>query len=522
VQRKAYLFEDKPDDPLGLDPTISEIPANLAADAKKYRDALIEAVADSDDVIAEKYLSGHAIDANELMVGIRKATVALKFTGVIPGSAFKKKGVQRLLDCVVNYLPNPLDITQVKGQDSEGQEVSVKADDRLKTAALAFKLWSDPYVGRLVFARIYQGQLKRGQSLYNPRTRRTERVSRLLLMRAMDKEEIDIAYAGDICAVVGVKDVITGDTLCDEDLDIRLEPPSFPEPVISMSIEPKSKADQEKMGTALQRLSAEDPTFRTFTDTETGQTIIAGMGELHLEIIRDRMFREFKVEADAGKPQIAYRESITGKAEAEGKFIRQSGGRGQYGHVWIEVEPNEKGKGFEFENAIVGGVVPKEYIKPVEQGIVEAMKNGVLAGYPVEDVKVKLYDGSFHDVDSSEMAFKIAGSMAFKEAARKASPAILEPIMAVEVVTPEEYMGDVIGDLNSRRGKIEGMNPRKDAQVIKAAVPLSEMFGYSTTLRSMTQGRAIYTMELSHYDETPKSVSDQIIEKLKGKETVTA
>jgi len=512
VQMKAYIFEDKSDDPLGLNPTISEIPANMVADAKKYRDALIEAVADSDDVIAEKYLSGHTIEADELMVGIRKATVALKFTGVIPGSAFKKKGVQRLLDCVVNYLPNPLDIAQVKGQDSDGKEVTVKADDRQKTAALAFKLWSDPYVGRLVFARIYQGQLKRGQSLYNPRTRRTERVSRLLLMRAMDKEEIDTAYAGDICAVVGVKDVITGDTLCDEDLDIRLEPPSFPEPVISMSIEPKSKADQEKMGTALQRLSAEDPTFRTFTDTETGQTIIAGMGELHLEIIRDRMFREFKVEADAGKPQIAYRESITGKAEAEGKFIRQSGGRGQYGHCVVTVEPNVKGKGVEVVNEIVGGTIPKEYIKPTTEGIMEAANNGVVAGYPVIDIIVRIIDGSFHEVDSSELAFKMAGIFGTKEAMRKAKPIMLEPIMKVEVTVPEEYQGELMGDINRRRGHIHGQESRDGACIITAHVPLETMFGYATDIRSLSKGRASYSMEPSHFEQVPASLLTKIVE----------
>ena len=512
VQMKAYLFEDKPDDPLGLNPTITDIPANLAADAKKYHDALVEAVADSDDVIAEKYLSGHALEPNELMVGIRKATVALKFTGVVPGSAFKKKGVQRLLDCVVNYLPNPLDITQVKGQDSDAKEVAIKADDRQKTAALAFKLWSDPYVGRLVFARVYQGQLKRGQSLYNPRTRRTERVSRLLLMRAMDKEEIDTAYAGDICAVVGVKDVITGDTLCDENLDIRLEPPSFPEPVISMSIEPKSKADQEKMGAALQRLSAEDPTFRTFTDTETGQTIIAGMGELHLEIIRDRMFREFKVEADAGKPQIAYRESITGTAEAEGKFIRQSGGRGQYGHCVVKVEPNVKGKGVEVVNEIVGGTIPKEYIKPTTEGIMEAANNGVVAGYPVIDFIARIVFGSFHEVDSNEMAFKMAGIFAFKDAMEQAKPILLEPIMKVEVVTPSEYQGDIVGDLNRRRGQIQGMETKNDLVYINANVPLETMFGYSTDVRSLSKGRASYSMEPSHFEQVPNSLLGKIVE----------
>jgi elongation factor G len=381
---------------------------------------------------------------------------------------------------------------------------------------------TDPFVGKLTYFRVYSGTLKAGSYVYNPISDRKERISRILRMHANTREDVEEAYAGDIVAAVGLKFTRTGDTLCEEGDPLILEKMTFPDPVIHVAIEPKTKADQEKMGEAMAKLAEEDPTLRISTNEETGQTIISGMGELHLEIIVDRMKREFRVEANIGKPQVAYKETIRKKVEAEGKFVRQSGGRGQFGHVWIELEPNEKGKGFEFENAIVGGVVPKEYIRPVEQGIVEAMKNGVLAGYPVEDVKVKLFDGSYHDVDSSEMAFKVAGSMAFKEAARKANPVILEPIMAVEVVTPEEYMGDVIGDLNSRRGKIEGMTPRKDAQVVKAAVPLSEMFGYSTILRSMTQGRAIYTMEISHYDEVPRSVADQIIEKVKGRDAHAA
>jgi len=429
VHQVAYMFEDNPADPLGMNPKIVEIPANMKDDAKSYRDALIEAVADSDDSIAEKYLAGEEISAAELMVGIRKATIAMKLTGVIPGSAFKKKGVQRLLDCVVNYLPAPIDIPEYKAQNSDGETVAAKADDREKTVAIAFKLWSDPFVGRLVFCRVYQGQMKKGQSMYNPRTRRSERISRLLLMRAMDKEEIETAYAGDICAVVGIKDVITGDTLCDEGIDIRLEPPTFPETVISMSIEPKSKADQEKMGNALARLAAEDPTFRVSTDADTGQTIIAGMGELHLEIIRDRMLREFKVEADAGKPQIAYRETITKAAEGEGKFIRQTGGKGQYGHVCIKLEPNEKGKGNEVINEIVGGVIPKEFIKPATEGIYEGTNNGTIAGYPVVDIKARIVDGSFHAVDSSEIAFKMAGIFAFKEAMKTAAPSLRAPLM---------------------------------------------------------------------------------------------
>ncbi len=512
VHQVAYLFEDNAADPMGMTPKIVEIPADMKADAKKYRDALVEAVADSDDAIAEKYLAGEEISAHELMVGIRKATVAMKITGVVPGSAFKKKGVQRLLDCVVNYLPAPTDIPDAQGQDSDGQPVAAKADDREKTVAIAFKLWSDPFVGRLVFCRIYQGQMKKGQSMYNPRTRRSERVSRLLLMRAMDKEEIEVAYAGDICAVIGIKDVITGDTLCDEDFDIRLEPPTFPETVISMSIEPKSKVDQEKMGNALARLAAEDPTFRVSTDAETGQTIIAGMGELHLEIIRDRMLREFKVEAEAGKPQIAYRETITKASEGEGKFIRQTGGKGQYGHVCIKLEPNEKGKGNEVLNEIVGGVIPKEFIKPATEGILEGTNNGTIAGYPVVDIRARIYDGSFHAVDSSEIAFKMAGIFAFKEAMKAAAPILLEPIMKVEVTVPEEYQGDIMGDINRRRGQIQGMESREGACIVAALVPLETMFGYATDIRSLSKGRASYSMEPSHFDQVPAQVLTRIVE----------
>ncbi len=512
VHQVAYLFEENPSDPMGMTPKIVEIPENMKADAKKYRDALVEAVADSDDAIAEKYLAGEEIAAHELMVGIRKATIAMKITGVVPGSAFKKKGVQRLLDCVVNYLPAPTDIPDAQGQDSDGQPVAAKADDREKTVAIAFKLWSDPFVGRLVFCRIYQGQMKKGQSMYNPRTRRSERVSRLLLMRAMDKEEIDTAYAGDICAVIGIKDVITGDTLCDEDIDIRLEPPTFPETVISMSIEPKSKVDQEKMGNALARLAAEDPTFRVSTDADTGQTIIAGMGELHLEIIRDRMLREFKVEAEAGKPQIAYRETITKAAEGEGKFIRQTGGKGQYGHVCIKLEPNEKGKGNQVLNEIVGGVIPKEFIKPATEGIIEGTNNGTVAGYPVVDILARIVDGSFHPVDSSEIAFKMAGIFAFKEAMKTAAPILLEPIMKVEVTVPEEYQGDIMGDINRRRGQIQGMETREGACIVTAQVPLETMFGYATDIRSLSKGRASYSMEPSHFDQVPAQVLTRIVE----------
>ncbi len=512
VHMKAYLFKEDPTDPLGLKVTHTDVPADMVEEAKKYREKLVEAVADSDDAIAEKYLNGEEISAHDLMIGIRKATVALKICGVIPGSAFKKKGVQRLLDCVVNYLPNPIDIPETKGVNSDGAEAIARSDDREKTIGLAFKLWSDPFVGRLVFVRVYQGQLAKGQSLYNPRTRRSERVSRLLLMRAMDKEEIDVAYAGDICAVIGVKDVITGDTLCHEDVDMRLEPPSFPEPVISMSIEPRSKSDQEKMGNALARLMAEDPTFRVSTDTDTGQTIIAGMGELHLEIIRDRMLREFKVETDAGKPQIAYRETIHTSAAGVGKFIRQSGGRGQYGHVVIKLEPNEKGKGVEVVNEIVGGAIPKEFIKPSTEGILEAANNGVVAGYPVIDFIARINDGSFHEVDSSELAFKMAGIFAFKDAMAKASPILLEPIMKVECTVPEEYQGDIMGDINRRRGQIQGIENRDGACIVVAQVPLETMFGYATDIRSLSKGRASYSMEPSHFAQVPASLLTKIVE----------
>ncbi|MCP5530651.1 MAG: elongation factor G [Opitutaceae bacterium] len=511
VQGVAYVFGDE-EDPLGLKPRTSEIPAEYAEQVKEYREKLIEAISDFDDVIAEKYLGGEEITVQELQVGVRKATVSMKFVGAIPGSAFKNKGVQRLLDCVVNYLPGPLDVPAMKGQDSDGNSVTVEVSDSAKLAGLAFKLWSDPFVGKLVFYRIYTGKLPKGMPLYNPRTRRTERVSRLVLMRAMDRDEIDVAYSGDICALVGVKDVITGDTLCDEDYDVRLEPPSFPEPVIAMSIEPNSKADQEKMGNALQRLVAEDPTLRVSTDTDTGQTILAGMGELHLDIIRDRMKREFKVEATSGKPQIAYRETITGEATGEGKFIRQSGGKGQYGHAVVKIEPNEKGKGVEVINEIVGGVIPKEFIKPTTDGILEGANNGVVAGYPVVDVKVRIVDGSFHDVDSSELAFKMAGIFAFKEGMKAANPILLEPIMAVEVTTPEEYQGDLMGDINRRRGQIQGMETKAGAAIITAHVPLEMLFGYVTDIRSLSKGRASASITPSHFEQVPSSLLSKIVE----------
>jgi elongation factor G len=511
VQQIAYIF-DETTDPLGMTPVTSPIPAEYAAQAKEYRDHLIEAVSDFDDVIAEKYLGGEEITVDELMLGVRKATISLQFTGVIPGSAFKKKGVQRLLDCVVNYLPSPIDVPPMKGQNSDGQEVEARVDDKSKLAGLAFKLWSDPFVGKLVFFRVYTGTITKGMSLYNPRTRRTERVSRLVLMRAIEREEIDIAYAGDICALVGVKDVITGDTLSHEDYDIRLEPPSFPDPVIAMSIEPNSKADQEKMGTALQRLVAEDPTLRVSTDPDTGQVILAGMGELHLDIIRDRMKREFKVEATAGKPQIAYRETVTTPADAEGKFIRQSGGKGQYGHVVVKIEPNEKGKGIEVVNEVVGGAIPKEFIKPATDGILEGTNNGVVAGYPTVDAIIRIVDGSFHEVDSSELAFKMAGIFAFKEAMKKAKPILLEPIMAVELTTPEEYQGDLMGDINRRRGTIQGMENKAGACIVTSAVPLETLFGYVTDIRSLSKGRASASITPSHFEQVPNALLQKIVE----------
>ncbi|MBM2844723.1 MAG: Elongation factor [Bacteroidetes bacterium] len=522
VTMKARMYKEST---LGSEWEDIEIPHDMQAKAQEYRTKMLEAVSDEDDSLLEKYLEGKEITPKEIMTVLRRAALKVSIVPVLCGSSFKNKGVQSLLDAVIDYLPSPLDLNEaslVGHHVNMTDKIIRKVSDNEKFTALAFKIMTDPFVGKLTYFRVYSGTLKAGSYVYNSISEKKERISRILRMHANTREDVDEAYAGDIVAAVGLKFTRTGDTLCDESDPIILEKMTFPDPVIHVAIEPKTKADQEKMGEAMAKLAEEDPTLRISTNEETGQTIISGMGELHLEIIVDRMKREFRVEANIGKPQVAYKETIRKKVQAEGKFVRQSGGRGQFGHVWIEIEPNEIGKGFEFENAIVGGVIPKEFIKPVEQGIVEAMKNGVLAGYPVEDVKIKLFDGSYHDVDSSEMAFKIAGSMAFKEAARKAHPVLLEPVMEVEVVTPEEYMGDVIGDLNSRRGKIEGMTPRKDAQVIRAAVPLSEMFGYSTTLRSMTQGRAIYSMELSHYDETPKSVAEQIIEKVKGRESVTA
>ena len=510
VKMVAYIYDES--DQSGVSFDTVEIPEDQLDQAKEYRESLIEALSDFDDDIATKYLEGDDISEDDLRRAIRTATISIKFVGVIPGSAFKNKGVQMLMDAVVNYLPSPLDLPPMKGEDSDENEVQVVPDDSKPPAGLAFKLMTDPYVGKLVFYRLYQGTLKKGSTLYNPRTRNSERVSRLMIMRADAREDIEVAYSGDICALIGVKNVVTGDTLCDKSLDLRLEPPTFPEPVISMSIEPATKADQEKMSVGLQRLAEEDPTFGLSTNEETGQTIIAGMGELHLDIIRDRLFREFKVEATAGKPQIAYRESITSSAEGVGKFVRQSGGRGQYGHAVIQIEALEKGKGIELENKIVGGSIPKEFIKPTLDGIREASQGGVIAGYPVIDFKVTLVDGSFHDVDSSEMAFKMAGIFAFKDAMNKASPILLEPIMKVEVSTPDEYQGELMGDLNRRRGQIQGMETRGTVCILDAYVPLENMFGYSTDMRSLSSGRADYSMTPSHFDQVPQNLVKNIVE----------
>jgi elongation factor G len=486
--------------------------------ANKYRQNLLEAVSDVNDKLLVKFLEGKEITEKEITDTLRKATISVKIIPVLCGSSFKNKGVQDLLDRIVDLLPSPDDLGSVTGHHIHKDDLverNISEDE--KFTALAFKIMTDPYVGKLTFFRVYTGKASAGSYVYNSVSGRKERFGRLLQMHANHREDIKEVYCGDIAAAVGLKFTRTGDTLCEEDDPIIMEKITFPEPVIQIAIEPKTKADQDKLGESLGKLSDEDPTFRVSVDDNTGQTLISGMGELHLEIIVDRLKREFKVDANVGKPQVAYKETIRKKVEQEGKFIRQSGGKGQFGHVWIEVEPNEKGKGYIFENKIVGGSVPKEYIPAVSQGIQEAMKTGVLAGYPMEDIKVKLTDGSFHEVDSSEMAFKIAGSIAFKDAARKADPVLMEPIMEVEVVTPEEYMGEIMGDLSSRRGRIEGISQRNDAQVVKANVPLAEMFGYATTLRNMSQGRAIYSMQFSHYDEIPKNISEEIVETMTGK-----
>ncbi|MFO0754688.1 MAG: elongation factor G [Thermodesulfovibrionales bacterium] len=514
ITMRGFFFDDET---LGAKYVEGEIPAELMDKAKEYREKMLESLADVDEGLMEKYLSGEEISAEEIRKAIRKGTVTLEITPVLCGSAFKNKGVQLLLDAIVEYLPSPLDVPPIKGKrSSDGEEVERKASDSEPFAALAFKIMTDPYVGQLTFVRVYSGVLSAGSYVYNSTKDAKERIGRLLKMHANKREEIKEVRAGDIAAVVGLKNTLTGDTLCDESSPVNLESMEFPEPVIAVAIEPKTKADQEKLSLSLGKLAQEDPSFRVAYNDETGQTLISGMGELHLEIIVDRLLREFKVGASVGKPQVAYKETIKKAARVEGKFVRQSGGRGQYGHVWIDIEPLERGKGFEFVNKIVGGTVPREYIPAVEKGVKEAMEGGVLAGYPLVDARVTLVDGSYHEVDSSEMAFKIAGSMALKEGAKKAQIVLIEPIMSVEVVTPEEYMGDVIGDLNSRRGKIQSMEKRSGAQVIKSMVPLSEMFGYATDLRSKTQGRANYTMQFSHYEEVPKNIMDTIVAKVKG------
>jgi elongation factor G len=519
ISFKARMYHDET---FGATYDEIPIPVSLKELANKYRTQMLEAVSDVDDKLLEKYLDGKEISDSEIIKVLRQATIQLKIVPVICGSSFKNKGVQRLLDAVVEFLPSPVDLGDiVTHHPDETDNITRKIDPGEKFTALAFKIMSDPFVGKLTYIRVYSGTCNTGSYIYNSISGKKERVGRILQMHANHRLDVDQISAGNIAALVGLRYTKTGDTLCTENDPVIMEKMSFPEPVIQIAIEPKTKADQDKLSEALAKLSDEDPTFKVKVDEETGQTLISGMGELHLEILVDRMRREFKVEANVGKPQVAYRESITTTVNSEGKFIKQSGGRGKYGHVWIEIGPNESGKGYEFINAIVGGAVPKEYIPSVNAGIQEAMRNGVIAGFPVVDVKAKLYDGSFHDVDSDEISFKVAGSIAFREGAKKAKPILLEPIMSVEVITPEDYLGDVMGDLNSRRGKIEGFNARKDAQVIKATVPLSEMFGYATILRSMTQGRAIFTMQFSHYYEVPKSISDEIAEKTQAKKSVT-
>jgi elongation factor G len=514
VEMKSIVWKDET---MGAEYVTEEIPADLRKKAEAFHAQLIEAVAETDDALLHKFLEGETITAPELRAGLRRATIALQLFPVIVGTSFKNKGVQPLLDAVVDYLPSPLDTKEVKGVNPDtGEALTRHPDDKEPFSALAFKIMADPFVGQLTFIRVYSGQLKSGDAVLNAGRRKTERIGRLLKMHANKREDIQEILAGDICACVGLKNVSTGDTITNEDHPIALESITFAVPVISVAVEPKTKADQEKMGMALGRLAQEDPTFKVHTDPDSGQTIISGMGELHLEIIVDRMMREYKVEANVGKPQVAYRETIRKKTEAEGKYIRQTGGKGQYGHVRLRLEPQEPGKGYEFVNEVIGGSIPKEFIKPIDQGIKEALEGGILAGYPMVDVKATVYDGSYHDVDSNEMAFKIAGSMAFKEAARKASPVLLEPVMAVEVVTPEDYAGAIMGDLSSRRGRIEGMEHRAGSQVISAIVPLAEMFGYATQMRSSTQGRAEYSMHFARYEEAPRSVSEEIIAKVQG------
>ncbi|MEK4138839.1 elongation factor G [Kurthia sp. FSL E2-0154] len=514
VEMNATFYKEGDD---GSNAEVKEIPEEYKAQAEEYREKLIEAVAELDEELMEKYFAGEEITTEELKAGIRKATLSVEFYPVVCGTAFKNKGVQLMLDAVIDYLPAPTDVAAITGTSVDGEEEIVRhSSDEEPFAALAFKVMTDPYVGKLTFFRVYSGILESGSYVQNSSKGKRERVGRILQMHANSREEIERVYAGDIAAAVGLKVTTTGDTLCDEKALVILESMEFPEPVISLSVEPKSKADQDKMGQALQKLQEEDPTFRAHTDPETGQTIISGMGELHLDILVDRMKREFRVEANVGAPQVSYRETFRSSAQVQGKFTRQSGGRGQYGDVWVEFTPNEEGKGFEFENAIVGGVVPREYIPAIEAGLRDSLANGVLAGFPVIDVKAKLYDGSYHDVDSNEMAFKVAASLAVKKAATVCNPVLLEPVMKVEVVMPEEYLGDIMGNITARRGRVEGMEARGNAQVVRAMVPLAEMFGYATTLRSATQGRGTFSMVFDHYEEVPKSVSEEIIKKHKG------
>ena len=513
IKMRAIVY----DDALGKEEEFVEIPADMKEKADEYRAALVEAVAESDDELMMKYLEGEELTEEEILAGIRKATIACKMTPVCCGSSYKNKGVQPMLDAVIQFMPAPTDVPNIKGVNPEtGKEDERPSSDEAPFSALAFKIATDPFVGKLAFFRVYSGTLTAGSYVYNSTKGKRERIGRILQMHANHREEIEQVYSGDIAAAVGLKDTTTGDTLCDEKNEIILESMVFPDPVISVAVEPKTKADQEKMGIALQKLAEEDPTFRVHTDPETSQTIISGMGELHLDIIVDRLLREFKVGCTVGNPQVAYRETIRKAVKSEGKFVRQSGGKGQYGHCWLEITPRKPGEGFLFENKVVGGAIPKEYIAPIEAGVKEAMENGVVAGYPMVDIAVTVYDGSYHEVDSSEMAFKIAGSMGFKSGAEKANPVILEPYMKVEITVPEEYMGDVIGDVNSRRGRIEGMEARNGAQVINAFVPLAEMFGYATDLRSKTQGRGNYSMEVDHYEDVPRNIAEAIIAKNKG------
>ena len=507
IKMRAFVHKDD----LGKVIEEQDIPEDMKADAEKYRSEMIEAAAEQDDDLMMKYLEGEELTEEEIKKGLRKGTIANTLVPVTCGSSYKNKGVQELLNAIVDYLPSPLDIPPIKGVDEDGNEVERKTDDKEPFSALAFKIMTDPFVGKLCFFRVYSGTITTGSTILNATKDKKDRIGRILLMHANHRQDVDKVYAGDIAAGVGLKDVSTGDTLCDVDHPVILESMEFPEPVIDIAIEPKDKANSEKMGVALAKLAEEDPTFKTWTDQETGQTIIAGMGELHLDIIVDRLKREFKVECTVGKPQVSYKETIRNKVKVQGKFVRQSGGHGQYGDVWLEMEPLEPGSGVQFESKIVGGAVPKEYIKPVEDGVREAAMSGVLAGYPVIDFKATLVDGSYHEVDSSEMAFKIAASMAFKEGCKQGKSALLEPIMKVEITVPEEYMGDVIGDINARRGRMEGMEARGGNQIIRGFIPLSEMFGYATDLRSKTQGRGTYSMEPSHYEEVPKSILEQIV-----------